>query len=271
MSYPDNIPTLKNKLLTLFRRFVKSGKYGWSGNHASWDVALKNSGGYDQAPILQKIKEATLKIKSGEAKYERDSVLFDKIQYSWPLLASLLWIATKNNGRISVIDFGGSLGSSYFQNQKFLSHLKDVKWTVVEQKNFVAAGSAEIADQTLQFSPSISSSIEARGLPDILIISCTLPYLEKPYDFITDLFQYNIPYMVIDNTFFNYEAEDRITIQTIHPVIYPASYPCWFLDYDKVKEVIEQKYAIIEEYQNELSIYLDGHKIQYRGMIAKLK
>ena len=271
MSSPATIPTLKNKLLTVFRRFAKTGKYGWSGNYSSWNDALEISGGYDQDSILEKVKKATLKIKAGEAIYERDSVLFDKIQYSWPLLATLMWIASKNNGRISVIDFGGSLGSSYFQNKNFLKHLQDVKWTVVEQENFVLAGSAEIADQTLQFSRSISNSIEARGRPDILIISCTLPYLEKPYDFIKELFQYNIPYLLIDNTFFNYKAEDRITIQKIHPAIYPASYPSWFLDYEKVKEMINQKYSIFEEYQNELSIYLDGQKIQYRGMIAQLK
>jgi putative methyltransferase (TIGR04325 family) len=38
------------------------------------------------------------------------------------------------------LDFGGSLGSSYFQNKKFLDALRLVEWNVVEQENFVATG-----------------------------------------------------------------------------------------------------------------------------------
>ena len=55
--------------------------------------------------------------------YERDSVLFDTIRYSWPLLSDLLRAASEDQNHLSVLDFGGSLGSSYYQNRVFLSHL----------------------------------------------------------------------------------------------------------------------------------------------------
>ncbi|MBN2143137.1 MAG: glycosyltransferase, partial [Candidatus Aureabacteria bacterium] len=69
--------------------------YGWSGNYPSWEAALHDSKGYDSPDIFTKLKTASLKVKSGEAVYERDSVLFDKIEYSWPLLAGLMWIASQ--------------------------------------------------------------------------------------------------------------------------------------------------------------------------------
>jgi putative methyltransferase (TIGR04325 family) len=73
----------------------KNSKYGWKGSYSNWQTAIQHSKGYNASNILQKIKGATLKVKTGEAVYERDSVLFEKIEYSWPLLASLMWVATK--------------------------------------------------------------------------------------------------------------------------------------------------------------------------------
>jgi len=51
------------------------------------------STGYDNDMILEKTRLALLKVKNGEAAYERDSVVFEDIQYAWPLLAGLLWVA----------------------------------------------------------------------------------------------------------------------------------------------------------------------------------
>ncbi len=58
--------------------------YGLSGDYRSWDEAMTASTGYDSGIILEKTKAALLKVKNGEAAYERDSVLFDEIQYAWP-------------------------------------------------------------------------------------------------------------------------------------------------------------------------------------------
>ena len=113
-------------LISCYRKiFPKKEKIGmWSGNYTSWQEAKANCTGYDAANILEKCKNALLKVKNGEAAYERDSVLFNQIQYSWGLLAGLQKAALENNGNLCVLDFGGSLGSTYFQNKAFLSSLK---------------------------------------------------------------------------------------------------------------------------------------------------
>ena len=51
--------------------------------------------------------------------YERDSVIFDNIQYDWQLLSSILFISNIQK-RLNVVDFGGALGTSYRQNSKYL-------------------------------------------------------------------------------------------------------------------------------------------------------
>ena len=258
------------KLIPFIKKYLQRSPYGWFGNYRSWEEAQSKTTGYDNNMILEKVRSATLKVKNGEAVYERDSVIFDKIQYSWPLLSVLMWIAAKNKGTLSVMDFGGSLGSTYFQNKKLLDGLQEVKWSIIEQKGFVECGSSDISDSKIQFFQSIDNAIQVRGMPDLLLVSCTLQYLEDPYRSLEQLLEYKIPYLLIDSTPFNYEAVDRITVQKIHPSIYEASYPCWFLNYNSVKAAIGKHYTILEEYMNELYIYLDGHKIQYRGILAAL-
>jgi putative methyltransferase (TIGR04325 family) len=257
-------------IATILRR-IRPSKYGWSGNYASWKAASEASSGYNSSEILQKVLSATKEIKNGTAVYERDSVLFDRIEYSWPLLSCLLWITAKNGGSLHVLDFGGSLGSSYFQNRKFLEDAGVIRWSVVEQTSFVEVGQKEIANETLSFHSSISQVIETKGVPDVLLMSCVLPYLENPYNFILEITNYNIPYIIIDNTFFNYSKGDRLTVQKVPPAIYDASYPSWFLDYTSVKNVLAPKYSIWEEFRNELSLYLDGVHVQYQGLLAVSK
>jgi len=73
-----------------------------NGDYSSWIEALHASTGYDTELILEKSKSALLKVKRGEAIYERDSVLFNEIQH----LATprgLKWVAaqiTKTKSRL---------------------------------------------------------------------------------------------------------------------------------------------------------------------------
>ena len=65
-------------ILDIFRR--KTHEYGYSGNFSSWEEATQASTGYDSDVIFNKVKNALLEVKEGRAVYERDSVIFDKIQ-----------------------------------------------------------------------------------------------------------------------------------------------------------------------------------------------
>jgi putative methyltransferase (TIGR04325 family) len=263
---------LKELIPPLFLTLRRKGKrYGWKGDYKNWQQAKNRSGNYDDHLILEKVKQASMKVIKGEAVYERDSVLFDQIQYSWPLLATLLWIAAKKKGVLKVADFGGSLGSSYFQNRSFLSIISQLQWNIIEQRSFVECGQKDFQNDVLHFFYNSDQMIAQQGLPDLLILSCVLPYLENPYEILENLIQYKIPHIIIDNTYFNYENRDRICIQRIPPEIYNASYPCWFLNYEHVQNTLANTYEMISTHQNDSFIFLDGKKIQYRGLLFKIK
>ena len=181
-----------------------------------------------------------------------------------------MWVAAINKSKLNVLDFGGSLGSSYFQNKYFLDTLDHINWNILEQENFVRCGQENFQDKNLQFFHTAGEAITTNGLPDILLVACTLPYLKNPYEVIQEFLRMGIPHLIIDNTFFNYERRDRICVQKVPPEIYEASYPCWFLNYDRVKQKISEGYSIISEHKNESITYLDGRSIHYKGFLAKI-
>lgn len=242
--------------------------WGWKGNYATWEEATKHASGYDNDAILAKVKEALLKVKSGEAVYERDSVLFDTIEYSWPLLSALMWIAAQEQGSLRLIDFGGSLGSSYFQNKAFLKDLKEVQWNIVEQPKFVQCGKQHFESEQLRFFESIEACTQQFSVLT-LISSSTLQYIEKPYDMLDSMLKHKFKYVVFD-LLPVWNAPERITVQTVPPTIYEASYPCWILNEEKLLQKFEASYTLISSFETQHIIDVDGKPLPYKGYIFKL-
>ncbi len=54
-----------------------------------------------------------------------------------------------------MLDFDGSLASTYFQNRAFLSCLPYVCWNIVEKPQHVTVGKECFEDKELRFYPSI--------------------------------------------------------------------------------------------------------------------
>jgi len=204
-------------------RFTSGFFYGWHGNYFTWAEAEAKCTGYSSDTILEKVLASTLKVKNGTAKYERDSVIFDEIQYSYPVLSSLMWIAMMNNGKLNVLDYGGSLGTSYFQNKKFLDTAPDVKWCIVEQPNFVKTGNEHLSNDRLQFYNSIEDCLVENRV-DVLLLSSLLQYMESTYNFLQDILSRRFRFILFDRSIFT-EKPDRLTVHKVNPAIYKANYP----------------------------------------------
>lgn len=202
------------------------GGLGLTGDYASWGEALAASTGYDDAAILEKTRVAALKAKNGEAAFERDSLAFERAEYAWPMLAALLWVAAKDGGRLSVLDFGGSLGSTYFQHRAFLAGISGLRWNVVEQAGHVEVGRREFQDERLGFHPTIADAV-ADSAPNVVVLSSVLQYLDRPHEILTDILELDCDNLVLDRTTVWDGSRDRLCVQHVPPAIYDASYPCW--------------------------------------------
>ncbi len=239
--------------------------YGLSGDYSSWDEAVAATTGYDSDTILERTRVALWKVKNGEAVYERDSVTFDEIQYSWPLLAGLMWQAARSGGRLNVLDFGGSLGSSYFQNRAFLSMLPEVRWNVVEQARHVEAGKAWFADDRLHFYAAVADCL-ADTQPNVVLLSSVLQYLEHPYAVLDQMQTLPCDLIVIDRTPFWDGSTDRLCVQSVPPSIYPASYPSWILSRQRFRSCLRRDWKIVATFDNpdKLAAPVD---LAYQGVI----
>jgi putative methyltransferase (TIGR04325 family) len=258
----DLIPPL---LGALYHKAVRTS--GFFGNYRTWAQAQQASEGYDSDVILNKVKDALLKVKTGDAVYERDSVLFDKVEYSWPLLAGLLWIASREEKRLNLVDFGGSLGSSYFQNRKLLAHLHELKWNIVEQSNFVECGKQYFEDEHLQFHYHLDDCLREQR-PNTILLSSVIQYLEKPYDLLKEIIGKRLKYVLFDRTPFLHRGEDRITVQKVPAEIYRASYPAWFFNERKFLDYITGEYELIADFES--NDHADIPSV-FKGYIFRLK
>jgi putative methyltransferase (TIGR04325 family) len=239
--------------------------YGWHGKYSTWEEAKKRSSGYDSDLILNKVSISAGKVRDGEAVYERDSVLFDEINYSYPVLSALLWIAAQNKGRLNVLDFGGALGSSYYQNKKFLDSIKEVNWCVVEQPDFTREGLQNFSTDRLHFFYSIEDCFKTYKV-DVILLSSVLQYLSEPYTLLDQFLSKKTKFIIIDRTPF-IVGDDRITIQRVHPSIYDATYPCWFFNKEKLISYLSPKYENFFEFD---ALDRANIKSEFKGILFRL-
>ncbi|EMS86016.1 TIGR04325 family methyltransferase [Leptospira noguchii] len=263
-----------------FHKWVKFKRYnglfydGFNGIYKTWEEASQFCGSYDSDLILEKCKQSLLKVKKGEVVYERDSVVFDKIQYSWPLMSGLLYAATMSNLKLNILDFGGSLGSSYYQNRNFLKGIKHLSWNIVEQPNFVQVGKKYFRDDVLNFYDSIESCVSDKNRKiNVFLASSSFPYIKDPFILIKKIVQYEFPYIIIDRTYFIDLPKSIVSLQRVPAKIYEASYPAWFFNFEEFISLFQVKYDLVIDFDSYLQATnkLEGVSTREKGMIFELR
>lgn len=250
-----------------------SFKYGWKGNYKTYEKAKEKCKGYDEDHILNRIIETTYQVKNKEIAYERDGIAYDTVQMNFPLLKTLLYIASTHDNELTVIDFGGSLGTTYYQNYPYLKHLKKLKWCIIEQPKFVEAGKKHFENEHIKFYSSIQECM-AENKPQLFLICSVLQYIDKPYQLLDEVKETGIPYIMLDYVGYNSSNTDRITIQHVPPVFYgiEASYPCYFFSrvkiQDKLCENYEKEYDFIAANEK---YYVQFKPFRYEGSLWKIK
>ena len=266
-------PLLKDLLPPAIRRLARR----WAGRTlrfsscpGGWDEAVRRSGGYSDPNIIDRVAEATRAVVAGRAVYERDSVLFHDSEFPFPVLAALLRAAALNGGRLHVIDFGGSLGSTYRQCRALLAGLAEVRWCVVEQPAFVDIGRREFSTDELSFASSID---ELAGVPSgaVILASGVIQFLEKPHAMLERLTQLPASHFVIDRTCVSQSTEDRMSIQHVPAHVHIASYPCWIFSRSALHENLARDWRVLSDFTcaDEATRTDDGLAFEFRGLIME--
>lgn len=265
----DLLPPL---LLRTLRRTRQRGAEALraTGDYPTWGAALQDSTGYDTPVILERTRAALAQVRDGHAAYERDAVLFREPDHALPLLAGLLRAAAENGNALSVVDFGGALGSSYFQCRDFLAPLDRLRWSVVEQPGHVTCGRAEFANDQLQFYETIDECLREQTA-NVLLLSGVVHYLPAPYAFLEEVLQHAFQYVIIDRTPFMRDDRDRLTVEHVPEWLYPASYPAWFLSETRFLLAFEAKYEQLVRFTAIDTLQPEGGEADFRGFLFRLK
>jgi len=222
-----------------------SGALTFTDGFDTWERARASADGYDAPSILRQVVAATDRASAGEVAFERDGITFDQPETRWPVAAALLLAANRNGGRLRVLDFGGSMGSVYWQHRRLLKDI-DVNWGVVEQQDFIREG-ARFANSELSFNSSIEEFLSA-GEPDLILLSSVLQYLSAPHEILETLSAAGATYLLIDRTPVSALNRDIATVQRVPEQIYKASYPAWILSGSQLLESLSDRWTLIEDF-----------------------
>ena len=208
---------LKKNINKIFSRDIK-----FLGNYNSWNEAKKKSIGYNSKIIFQKTKESFLKVRNNEATYERDSFLFYKKKINYELINALFYIKGKKK-KINILDFGGSFGSTYFQNKTILNDIHKFDWSIIEQKRIVNFIKNFQLEGNLHFYSSLNGYFKKKN-PDLVLMSSVLQYLENPFKVLNYLLKKKVNYFLLLRTLVHNKNEE-IKVQVVPKHIYKSSYP----------------------------------------------
>jgi putative methyltransferase (TIGR04325 family) len=216
----------------------------YRGRYKTWVEAKSHAGAYDAPQILAKVLAGALAVKTGHAAFERDSFTFSKHELNGPLISALGYVAGSTDGNLRVLDFGGSLGSSYWQSRPYLSPKISLAWDVVEQPNFIAAGRQHFSDTPLRFFNTIQEA-EAVLPHDVLVASGVIQYLENPDWLLDQAKGSSCPFVILTRTPIQETGSDYVAIQHVPPSLYQATYPVWLFDRQTMLHRLNDHYELI--------------------------
>ncbi|MBE2213393.1 MAG: methyltransferase, TIGR04325 family [Opitutaceae bacterium] len=260
----DLIPPLIQRHLAYCIHRWRGDATIFTGDFPDWASAAKSVEGYAENGVLEKTRAAVRTARSNPDVFERDSCLLDKPDYAFPSLAFILWKALQAGGRLDVVDFGGSLGSTFFQIRPFLRAIPEVRWAVVEQPHFVECGRRDFSGDGLSFHNSISEALtEVR--PELLFVSCVLQYLPAPHDVVQEMIGKGFRHILLDRTAFVPGHRDRLTVQHNPSSVQSASYPAWFFNEDRLLKHFATDYDMVASFDGADKVLLAAGSPYYRG------
>jgi putative methyltransferase (TIGR04325 family) len=217
----DLLPPLLERAIARVRR-----PQNWfTGPFADWEAAAAAAAsGYSDPAILSRVSDATAKVLGGQAAYEQDGVAFNAEPPPSPALAGLLVAAARAGGRLSVVDFGGSLASNFLRWRRSLETLPSVDWLVVEQPTFVAEGRRLFAGRGLPV--AFEASLPAGGTPPAAILfGSSLQYVSDPWRVLEDVLARAPDVLVFDRMPVSESDVDSVFVQHVPSRTRPATYP----------------------------------------------
>jgi putative methyltransferase (TIGR04325 family) len=268
---------IKNLLPPVITKILpkKSSDWGWFGEYETWEDAKKKSLGYEQNYILDKKINTFLRIKSNESVYELDTLLYNEPILNFQLLYVLSYISLEQSPELTIIDFGGSLGSAYYWVKNLLPKKIKYNWFIIEQKHIVKAGQEQFEKANLKFIENFEAyHVNNLKMPDLLVLCGALQCIESNAFIFDEIEKHKYPYVFIDRTpfFDDVEKEESITIQKIPAHYYEqeTTFPCRIFNLKTLITKLENYELIFNSPSfDNVSCDFYGNRFNYRCLFFK--
>lgn len=244
---------------------------GFHGDFTSWDEAATQcvptrKTASEQRESMARTVELFQRALRGDLAFVRDGVPFVEPENPWPVLAYLLRAAAERHGALRVIDFGGSLGTTFLQARTLLATLPEVRWAVVERPEIAAAGRQALTSEQLSFFDSFAEARDA-GDPDVVLFSGVLPYLPEPYAILDEVLRSSSRYILLDRTVVVAGDRSRVAIQTVPSFRGEISWPARLFCRRDLLQAFQPDFRAIAEFASYCDPVeeIDGLRIDYKG------
>ncbi len=269
-NYKNNfLKKASNKLMTklINKVTLRKKKINYLGPYNVWEDALKNSKGYEDNQILIKVKKNTIISKNNIYFFERDGSLLKKNTISNNQLYLITSLINKKKNGLNIVDFGGSLGSSYFKIKDIIDLNFKNKWNIIEQKLFVKEGNKSLKSSNLLFHNNLN---DVKKRIDLIILSGSLQYMKNPQKILEQIFLKKPEVIFLDRTPVSNKKRNEIYIQKRDI----SSYPSWHFSRNFICKLFkENNYDLKERFSSEFdhNLSINGKEIKFEGYIFEIK
>jgi putative methyltransferase (TIGR04325 family) len=227
------------------RRSPIKYEYGFK----NWSDAKAASIGYSEDSILQKISSQTVLMVESNSGWVRDGFYFNQVQINYEILSFVALHSAKGQP-LRVIDFGGGLGTSYFQNRNILEKFGiKVCWNIIEQPNFVAEGKLVLGSvPNLHFFETLTDA-SVTSL-DLVLFSSVLEYLEDSYQFLEEIMRLEMKPLgiLIDRSPIDLIDNEKYLVQNVEQSIHQAKLPLRILGQDRIVAILSSDYELLSDW-----------------------
>lgn len=213
-------------------RVARRGVTRFDDSYPTWADATRATDPADWAEVADRVVAAMAAVRAGHAAFERDGIAVQQPDFRWPVLALLLRQAIRDGGSLRVLDYGGSLGSFYWQHAEQFADV-DLRWAVVEQSAFVERAGQEDLDPVTMHATMAAAAAEIS--PTVVLLSSVLQYLPDPYAVLRDAAETGARCLILDRTTVTDLPDDRPSVQTVPGSLYRAQYPAWLLSEERLR------------------------------------
>lgn len=243
--------------------------FGWRwfvGDYRAWADARSAADDSAGSATLERVIAAARSVRMTPGAWDRDGVVFHEPALHAPLVDALQRIKGEENGTLCVVDFGGGLGSTWWQHREALG-CAGIDWRIVELPALVEVGCREFSAPPLSFHATLDEAF-LDGRPNVVLFSSVLQYVEAPCALLRAVAGREVRHVILDRVGFSNRGRDRIVLQHTPPALGGGTSACWLFDSQTLVAAVGPDYECAAEWCVDFDA-VDG-RVDYRGVWLRL-